>query len=47
MPLDTVRASADDDALARRIIESLRTTRAPECYFPIAERMLKADAGER
>lgn len=43
----TVRASADDDALARRIIESLRTTRAPECYFPVLERMLKAAAGER
>lgn len=32
----------DDDGLARRIIENLRTTSNPECYWPLLESTLKA-----
>lgn len=38
----TVRGTADDDGLARRVIESLKTTTSPECYFPVLEQMLRA-----
>lgn len=43
----TVQGTADDDGLARRIIESLRTTSDPECYWPVLEKMLKAADGNR
>lgn len=39
--------SEDDDALARRIIASLRTTTDPKCYWPVYEGMVKAMLGER
>lgn len=43
----TVVGTPDDDDLARRIIESLRTTSDPKCYWPVLEKMLKAMHGER
>ena len=43
----TVIGTADDAHLARRIVESLKTTKEPECYFPLLERMLKSESGER
>lgn len=42
-----VLETGDDDALARRIIETLRTTSNPECYWPVLETMLKAGLGVR
>lgn len=41
----TVTGTADDDSLARRIIEALRTTTDPECYWPVLEDMLKSALG--
>lgn len=35
----TVGGTADDDGLARRIIESLETRKDPECYLPFLEFM--------
>lgn len=43
----TVRGTADDDGLARRVIERLKTTTTPECYFPVLEHMLRAAHGDR
>ncbi len=43
----TVVATADNEQLARLIVESLRTTKEPDCYFPLLERMLKSASGER
>ena len=43
----TVRGTRDDEGLARRVIESLKTTTASECYFPVLEQMLKAAHGDR
>ena len=37
----------DNDALARRIIQSLRTTSDPKCYWPVYEGMVKAMLGKR
>jgi len=37
----------EEDGRARRVIETLRTTREPECYFPVLEKMLKTMLGER
>ena len=40
----TVVGTSDDEqlALARQILESLRTTKDPECFFPVLESMHKA-----
>ena len=38
----TVEGTADDDALARLIVASLRTTTDPACYWSLLEEMLKA-----
>jgi hypothetical protein len=43
----TVSGTSDDDGLVRRIIETLRTTSAPECYWPDLERMFKVMTGGR
>ena len=43
----TVDCTSNNDGLARRIIETLRTTADPECYWPVLERMLKAMHGAR
>jgi hypothetical protein len=45
--LITVQGTGDDDGLARGIIENLRTTSDPECYFPVLENMLRAAYGDR
>jgi hypothetical protein len=37
----TVSGTSDNDGLVRRIIETLRTTSAPECYWPLLERLFK------
>ena len=37
----TIGGTPDDDALARRIIASLRTTSDPKCYWPVLETWLK------
>ena len=37
----TISGTADDDGLARRIIESLKTTTARSCFWPDLERLLK------
>ena len=37
----TIGGTADDDGLARRIIESLKTTTARSCYWSDLERLLK------
>lgn len=37
----TITGTADDDGLARRIVESLKTTTARSCYWPDLERLLK------
>jgi len=42
-----VGGTADDDALARRVIETLRITKAPECHFPLLEEMLRSMHGAR
>lgn len=36
----TITGTADDDGLARRIVESLKTTTARSCYWPDLERLL-------
>jgi photosystem II reaction center protein PsbP len=41
----TIGGTADDDGLARRIIESLKTTTARSCYWPDLERLLKGGDG--
>jgi hypothetical protein len=38
----TVAGTRDNDDLARRIVERLRTTLDPECYWPLLEDMLKS-----
>jgi hypothetical protein len=43
----TVDGAQDNDGLARRVIENVRTTLEPECYWPVLEAMLKAMHGER
>ena len=43
----TVAGTPDDDSLARLIIESLRTTSDPECYWSLLENMLKTAFGNR
>jgi hypothetical protein len=43
----TVRGTEDDDGLARQVVESLKTTTSPECYFPVLEKMLRATHGDR
>jgi hypothetical protein len=43
----TVAGAPDNDGVARRIIESLRTTSDPECYWQLLENMLKAAPGNR
>jgi len=43
----TVGGTAADDALARRVIETLGITKAPECYFPLLEEMLQSMHGAR
>src|SRR5262249_12301292 len=37
----TVEGTGHDDYLARKIIESLRTTTDPPCYTPVLEQVLK------
>jgi hypothetical protein len=37
----TIAGTADDDRLARQIIESLKTTTARSCFWPDLERLLK------
>ena len=43
----TVGGTPDDDGLARRIIESLKTTSDPQCYLAVLERELKSTYGDR
>lgn len=43
----TIDGIQDNDGLAQRIIETLRTTLEPECYWAILEAMLKNMLGER
>jgi hypothetical protein len=43
----TVSGTSDDDGLVRRIIETLRTTSAPECYWPLLERLFKIMTSNR
>jgi hypothetical protein len=38
----SVGGTGDDDELARRIVETLRTTTDPGCYWAVLEEMLKA-----
>jgi hypothetical protein len=38
----TIQGTPDDDGLARRIIETLKTTSNPECYWPVLEPLLKS-----
>ena len=40
----TITATGDDDALARRIIEALRTTTDRQCYWRALEKLLKGGA---
>lgn len=42
-----VTGTGDDEHLARRIIENLKTTSDPECYLADLERMYKPFYGER
>jgi len=42
-----VGRTADDAQLARQLIESLRTTKERECYFPTLERKFRFESGER
>ncbi len=42
----TVGGTADNDAVARDIIDSLRTTSDPECYWQVLEEMLRAFSGD-
>ena len=37
----TVEGAPDNEELVRRIIKSLKTTSAPDCYFPLLESTLK------
>lgn len=43
----TVAGTGDDDGLTKRIIETLRTTKDSECFFPVLESMLRAMLGDR
>lgn len=43
----TVAGTQDDDGLARRIVENLRRTSDPECYWPMLEATLKTILGDR
>jgi len=43
----TVGQTPDDDGLARRIIESLKTTSDPQCYWADLERELRSGFGDR
>jgi hypothetical protein len=43
----TVSGRPDDDDMARRVIETLRTTKDAECYWPLLERVLKSMLGDR
>ncbi|WP_333840759.1 hypothetical protein [Pelomicrobium sp.] len=43
----TVQGTPDDDGLARPIVESLKTTSDPECYWQLLENMLKIATGNR
>jgi hypothetical protein len=43
----TVHGTEDDDGLARRIIETLKTTSDSQCYWPILESLLKIATGEK
>jgi hypothetical protein len=43
----TIDGTGDDDGLARRIIETLRTTARPECYWSDLEDLLKGLTGGR
>jgi len=38
----SIRGTADDDGLARQIIQTMRTTKDPQCYFPLLDATLKA-----
>ena len=40
-------ALGDEEGLARRVIETLKTTHDPECYFTMLEGMLKTGLGVR
>ena len=37
----TVEGAPDNEELVRQIIKSLKTTSAPDCYFPLLESTLK------
>jgi len=42
-----VSGTSDNDGLVRHIIESLKTTSDPKCYWSVLEAMLKALPAER
>jgi hypothetical protein len=38
----SIMGTTDDDSLARQIIQTMRTTKDPQCYFPLLDATLKA-----
>ena len=42
----SIMGTTDDDGLARQIIQTMRTTKDPQCYFPLLDATLKATDDE-